>query len=287
MRQAKKYVDDNNNEAKFKDDSTETSDVDLRRDKTNSISNFYDDVEFKKKAKCKDLNVLSSSNEIVNKNSLETGGLVGIQSLNYVVQGLLTQLGKTELVIIKGNPTSKSILKKHTPVNGNPSLTKDGDSVTLDITFGRDLPDGIYKYIFDLYFNASRDIKIFLYGECGGTGYNATTRYSYWDGNYDVGGSVLQNNVNGGYFHRVFGQRITVTGEFRNRLKNIKAIGVSYANNGSDGRYNKFTRQDLTAVSSEPKLLGLHMTWVFENETNAALGMTTDSYFYVERINTI
>ena len=83
----KKYVDDN--EAKFKVGTTTTSaDIDLR--KTNSDSEFYDDVTFKAKSKCKDLNVLSSSDEIVNKNTLKTGGLVGIQSLNFVVQGLLT-----------------------------------------------------------------------------------------------------------------------------------------------------------------------------------------------------
>ena len=104
----KKYVDDN--EPNFKDGTTTTSDIDLRR--TNSNSEFYDDVEFKAKSKCKDLNALSTSKEIVNKNTLETGGLVGIQSLNFVVQGLFTQMVKTELFVLKGNQTSSSILKK-------------------------------------------------------------------------------------------------------------------------------------------------------------------------------
>ena len=45
--------------------------------------------------------------------------------------------------------------------------------------------------------------------------------------------------------------------------------------------------QKIEKSSAEPKLLGLHMTWVFENEVNTALGMTTNSYFYLERINAI
>ena len=183
----KKYVDDR--EPKFKDGTTTTSDVDIRR--SNSNSEFYD-VEFK------DLNILSPSNEILNKNTLETGGLVGIQSLNFVVRGLFAQMAKTELVIIKGNATSNSIIKKHTSVNGNPTLTKDSDSVTLTISFGNKLPNVIYKYVFDVYFGSSKSIKLFLLGDCGGVGYRATTKYSHWSHNFQ--GQEVQNDSLGGYF---------------------------------------------------------------------------------------
>ena len=169
----KKYVDDK--KSKFKDGSTTTSDIDLR--KSGSTSEFYDDVEFKAKSKCKDLNVLSTSNEIVNKNTLETGGLVGIQSLNFVVRGLFTQMAKTEL--------------------------------------------GVH-----------------------------------------------------------------FAGEFRLFGDHLTNFGRAYSIN-SDGVYNEIEKQRLEKISSEPKLLGLNMTWVFENEVNAAVNMTTDSYFYLERINTI
>ena len=103
----KKYVGDK--ECNFKDGTTTTSDVDLRT--SASGSQFYDDVTFKAKAKCKDLNVLSSSDEIVNKNSLETGRLVGIQSLSSVVTDLITNSTKHELLIMKGNPTSSTIIQ--------------------------------------------------------------------------------------------------------------------------------------------------------------------------------
>ena len=276
----KKYVDDN--EAKFKDDTTTTSDIDLR--KSNSVSEFYDDVEFKAKSKCKDLTILSTSKEIVNKNTLETGGLVRIQSLNFVVQGLLTQLGKTELLIMKGNPASSSILKKHTSVN-NPTLTASNNHyATLSMDFSQDLPDGIYKYIFDLYFSATKSIKVNLYGECGGTGYKSNTIYEHWS--ITRQGNETETNNTGGYFHRGYGTRLTFTGEFRNFGDHIRGVGISYSVN-STGVYNKFLKQELDTIPSEPKLLGLNMTWDFEEENNAALNMTSDSYFYIERLNTI
>ena len=81
----KKYVDDK--KCKFKDETTTTSDVDLRT--SVSGSEFYDDVTFKANAKCKDLNVLSTSDAIINKNFLETGRLVGIQSLSSTVREIL------------------------------------------------------------------------------------------------------------------------------------------------------------------------------------------------------
>ena len=152
----KKYVDDK--ECKFKDGTTTTLDVDLRT--TASGSEFYDDVTFKANAKCKDLNVLSTSDDIVNKNSLETGRLVGIESLSSTVRGLLTDSAKHELLVMKGKPTSNTIITRHHCLNGNPTLTADSDSVTLNISFNSDLPKGIYKYAFELHFSVARSINI-------------------------------------------------------------------------------------------------------------------------------
>ena len=85
-------------------------------------------------------------------------------------------------------------------MNGNPSLTKDTDSATLDISLTNDLPRRIYKYVFDLIFPVSRNIKVYLYGECGGVGYKANTWYTHWNNNYQS--NEAQNNMLGGYFHR-------------------------------------------------------------------------------------
>ena len=92
----------------------------------------------------------------------------------------------------------------------DPRLTT--DSATLDISFTSDLPKGIYKYVFDLVFPVSRNIKVFLYGECGGTGYNATTWYTHWNNNYQS--NTAQNAIHGGYFHRGYGYSIHFSGEF-------------------------------------------------------------------------
>ena len=173
----KKYVDDN--EPKFKDDTTTTKDVDLRESSGNL--EFYDEVTFKNKAKCKNLTVISTQDEIVNKNSLETGRMVGIQSLDSALRDLLTNSTKHELLVMKGKPGSSSIIYKHHTVNGNPTLTADASSVELNISFNDDLPKGIYKYVFDLHFSRSYNIKAFLYGECGGVGYNASSWYEKWN----------------------------------------------------------------------------------------------------------
>ena len=104
---------------------------------------------------------------IVNKNSLETGRLVGIQSPSSVVTSLITNSTKHELLVMKGRPTSSTIITKHHSLNGNLTVTSDSDSVTLDISFSNDLPKGIYN-VFDIRFSSSWNIKVFLYGECGG-----------------------------------------------------------------------------------------------------------------------
>ena len=57
-------------------------------------------------------------------------------------------------------------------------MRTDSDSATLNISFASDLPNGIYKYVFDLYFSATKSIKVFLYGECGGVGDTRQTRYT-------------------------------------------------------------------------------------------------------------
>ena len=186
---------------------------------------------------------------------------------------------------MKGKPTSSSIIYKHHSLNGNPTLTTDSDSVTLDISFSNDLPSGIYRYIFDLYFSTTTSIKVFLYGECGGVGYKSNTIYEHW--NVTLQGNDTQTNVNGGFFHRGYDRRLTFSGEFRHFGNHLRNLDVSYALN-SEGVYNRFLKQELEKVPSEPKLLGLHMTWVFENETVAtAVNLTDDSYFYIERVKSI
>ena len=149
----------------------------------------------------------------------------------------MTVSTKKELQILKGKPTSNTIIYKHPSLNGNPTMMTNSDSVTLNISFTSDLPNGIYKYVFDLYFSATKSIKVFLYGECGGVGYKANTIYEHW--NVTFQGNDTQTNANGGFFHRGYGRRSTFSGEFRHFRDHFRNLGLSYSVN-SGGVYNRF-----------------------------------------------
>ena len=139
--------------------------------------------------------------------------------------------------------------------------------------------------MFDVNLTSSQIIKVFFYDECEGTGYKASTWYDHWD-SQSRGGST-QNNASGGYFLRGHGTHIYFSGEFRNFGDTIVKFGKAYAVNQS-GAYNEFVIQRLNKNSDQTKLLGLSMTWLFENET-AGNGVNLDgsSYFYIEKVQTI
>ena len=115
---------------------------------------------------------------------------------------------------------------------------------------------------------SAQQIKVFLYGECGGAGYKATTWYNHWD-SQSRGGST-QSNSSGGYFLRGHGTHIYFSGEFRNFGDRLVNFGKAYAIN-EGGAYNEFVIQKLNKNSDQAKLLGLSMTWLFENETTVSL----------------
>ena len=77
----KKYVDDK--KCKFKDGLTNKGIVDLRDTGLNESLELYNNITFDGGAYCRDLNSLTSAGkEIVNKNTLETGHLITLQSLS-------------------------------------------------------------------------------------------------------------------------------------------------------------------------------------------------------------
>ena len=139
--------------------------------------------------------------------------------------------------------------------------------------------------MFDLILPTSTSIKVFLYGECGGTGYEATIWYDHWDSSFR--GGDTQSNASGGYFYRGYGTHIYFSGQFRYFGDKLVNFGKAYAINQS-GAYNEFVIQRIVKNSSEPKLLGLSMSWVFENETaGSAVTLEDSSYFYIEKVQTI
>ena len=279
----KKYVDDKR--CKFKDGTTSISTVDLKDTGLGGSLELYNNITFDGGAYFRDLGPSSVGKSIINKNTLETGQLITQRSLSPALSRLFQAAVKKEFLVLKGKPSSFSAIYKDPSVNSNPSLMSDASSLDLSISFTNDLSNGIYKYMFDLIFPTATSIKVFLYGECGGMGYDATTWYDHWNGS-SRGGST-QNDVNGGYFQRGYGTHIYISGEFRHFEDHLVNFGKSYAINQT-GAYNEFVIQKLTKVSSEPKLLGLCMSWIFENET-AGSGVNLDgsSYFYVGKVQTI
>ena len=50
---------------------------------------------------------------------------------------------------------------------------------------------------------------------------------------------------------------------------------------------NRFLKQELEKIPSAPKLLGLGMTWLLEKEKGASVDLTDNSYFYLQRVESI
>ena len=104
----KKYVDDK--KCKFKDGSTNTDEVDIRVAGAQGGAGFYGDVTFHAGAKCQDLNSSTSTGkEIVNKNTLETGQLITLQSITPSLARLFQSAVRKELLVLKGKPSSARI----------------------------------------------------------------------------------------------------------------------------------------------------------------------------------
>ena len=149
-------------------------------------------------------------------------------------------------------------------LNGDPTYRNASDSCELILSSKSDLPTRIYKYSFDIFLPSSKLVKVFLYGECGGTGYKASTKYKYWE--WTGSNKAKQTDASGGYFHRGWGSKIHIEGAFRYYGKYLENYGMAHSL-GEGGQLFEFVVQKLTANTSEPKLFGLHMSWIFENET--------------------
>ena len=231
---------------------------------------------------------------LVTLNSLQRGGLLGINSFSPLIKGLFPH----RLLMAKGNVANFTILHQDETVRTNgislTSYTKsvthshqqgDVKGVTLDVSFKSDLPNGIYKYIIDLFLTSSENVQIYFYGECGGTGFKAKITYEHWDGT--AHGTGKQNNVANGYFLRMHGSHIHLSGSFRNYGKKIINYGKAYGMN-EKGAYNEFVLQNLSANQNKRVFLESIMKWLIENEAvGKGLTLTAESYFYIEKVQTI
>ena len=114
-------------------------------------------------------------------------------------------------------------------------MMTDSDSVTLNISFTSDLPNGIYKYVFDLYFSATCISRLPFSYTANAVGLDTRhTIYEHW--NVTLQGNDTQN-ANGGFFHPGYGRMLTFSGEFRHFGDHLRNLGLSYSVN-SEGVYN-------------------------------------------------
>ena len=216
---------------------------------------------------------------LVTLNSLQSGELLGIDSFSPQIKKLFPH----RIVMAKGNVRNFTVVHQDATIYTNGiTLTSAANHVKLYIPFKRALPNGIYKYVFDIFLTSSELVKVYLYGQCGERGFTATTKYEHWDGT--ARGATNQTSAAGGYFSRIHGNYLHLTGSFRNSNQKITNYGKGLALNDV-GQYNDFVLQKITANST---ILGNNMTWAFVNEdTNGSLNFTTDSYFYIEKVQTI
>ena len=169
----KKYVDDHQLNT-FKDGSTTTNQLDIRR--VLSSIGIFEHVTFHSGAYSQDITSASPSNAVVNKSSLQNEGLVGLNSLVPTLKGLLHTLPEQKfdadisLLVLKGTVASHTVEHKDSSLVNSVLIRKVGTDTQLSISFKKDLTHGIYSYEFDISSDHTQGFNVYMYGECGGAG---------------------------------------------------------------------------------------------------------------------
>ena len=99
----------------------------------------------------------------------------------------------TNIMTFKGKPGSATILRQDnmvdSPENGRATKTLDfskvGSSYQINVSVQPKLPNGVYTYEMDVVLTTSRGYDVMLWGDCGGSGYNASSKYKYWSWSYE------------------------------------------------------------------------------------------------------
>ena len=293
----KKYVDDNSSSSVFKDGSNTTNQLDIRR--VLSSIGIFEDVTFHSGAYSQGITVASPPNSVLNKNSLQNEGLVGLESLVPTLKGLLHTLQEQKFdadisfLVLKGTVASHTVDHKDSSLVNNVVLRKVGNDTQLTIHFKKDLTHGIYSYEFDITSDHTSGFDIYTYGECGGTGFHAQTMYRYWlSSEFNSGKDFnprTQNNVQGGYFQRGSGKKVQFVGSFRYYGDTILNRGKPYSLNTdtsiSTGRSYEFMvqKQTLDLLASSSSILGSSLTFIIEPDGNGTLDLKEDSCFSITK----
>ena len=173
-----------------------------------------------------------------------------------------------------------------TPFNGRSNtiivdFSKVGSSYQIAFSITPKLPKGIYAYEMNIVLTSSVGYNITLCGDCGGSGYNASTKYKYWS--WGLTNKVKQDNAQGGYFHRATGKKVFIKGSFLNKGTNVDGIEIAMSKDYEHGKTYEFVLQHLGSRSPE-NILGNAIYFVFEPDNNKTMSFTSDTFFSFKRL---
>ena len=172
-----------------------------------------------------------------------------------------------------------------TPFNGRSNyivaFSKVGTSYQITFSVTPKLPKGIYAYEMNIELSSSVGYNISLWGDCGGSGYNASTKYKYWS--WGLTNKIKQDNIQGGYFHRVTGKKVFIKGTFLNKGTNVDGIEIAMSKDYEHGKTYEFVLQHLESRSNE-NILGNSIYFVFEPDNNKTMNFTSGTIFSFRRL---
>ena len=195
----------------------------------------------------------------------------------------------TNIMTFKGEPGSVTILRQDnmvdSPENGRATKTLDfskvGSSYQINFSVQPKLPNGVYTYEMDVVLTTSRGYDVMLWGDCGGSGYNASSKYKYWSWSYE--NKIAHNDVQGGLFHRGTGKRVRIQGSFLNQGTRIYGQEISLSLDYENGKTYEFVMQDLVSRSTD-HVLGNSIYFVFQPDNNHTMDFTDETFFSFKRL---
>ena len=197
------------------------------------------------------------------------------------------------LLLFKGTVVSHSIGHMDSSLVNSLVLTKVGNDTQITIHFKKDLEHGIYSYEFEVSSDHTSGFDVYMYGECGGSGFHAQTMYRYWSSTeYNTGKDFnprTQSKTQGGYFLRGSGKKVQFCGSFRYTGDTIVNRGKPYSLNTdsstSTGKSYEFMVQKLTLdpLATSSRILGASLMFVIEPDGNGTLDLKDDSYFSITK----
>ena len=173
----------------------------------------------------------------------------------------------------------------YSPENGRSTkaldFSKVGSSYQINFSVQPKLPNGVYNYVVDVVLTTSRGYDVMLWGDCGGSGYNASTKYKYWSWSYE--NKIAHDDVQSGLFHRGTGKRVRIKGSFSNQGTRIYGQEISLSLDYENRKTYEFVMQDLVSRSTD-HILGNAIYFVFQPDNNNTMNFTKETYFSFKRL---